>query len=76
MLNFDGWSHAGIHYLVVVARFFDQDDEHHEPLLMIAPLYGEMIDDSELVVQDSQPNNVFHNPEKGNEATVTQQRIT
>jgi hypothetical protein len=29
-----------------------------------------MIDDSELAVQDSQPNNVFHNPEKGNEDTV------
>jgi hypothetical protein len=37
---------------------------------VIAPLYGEMNDDSELVVQDSHPNNVFHNPEKGNEATV------
>jgi hypothetical protein len=76
MLNFDGWSHAGIQYLGVVASFFDQDGEHHERLLMIAPLYGEMVDDSELVVQDSQPNNVFHNPEKVNEATVTQQKIT
>jgi hypothetical protein len=70
ILNFDGWSHAGIHYLGVMASFFDRDGEHHERLLMIAPLYGEMIDDSELVVQDSHPNNVFHNPEKGNEATV------
>jgi hypothetical protein len=69
MLNFDGWSHAGIHYSGVMTSFFEWDGEHHERLLIIAPLYGEIIDDSELVVQDSQPNNVFHNPEKGNEAT-------
>jgi hypothetical protein len=70
MLNFDGWYHTGIHYIGVMASFFDRDGEQHEHFLMIAPLYGEMIDDSELVVQDSEPNNVFCNPEKGNEATV------
>jgi hypothetical protein len=29
MLNFYGWSHAGIHYLGVMASFYDRDSEHH-----------------------------------------------